>query len=292
MKKILFLFSFLFALHLYAQQDLKWLKIKKYKVATLSDSLKETSGLTFFREKLYTINDGGNSSEIFEIDKKSGKILNKIKIPVVNKDWEAITTDEEDLYVADFGNNYGNRKDLKIYRISLDSLNVNPKITSEINFFYQGQDNFTSKPHRHNFDAEALVYNGYNLSIFTKEWVSSNVTKYFASSSLNEDETQEVQKINQYKIGYLVTDASYYLGKLYLIGYSKKMEVYLTVFPNNGDFSQKPQKYYLGSTSSLGQVEGIAVNADGIFISAEAFNLKIFQAKQALYFIPWKDFGK
>ena len=59
MQKILFLFSFLFALNLYAQQDTKWLKIKKYKVATLSDSLKETSGLTFFRDKLYTINDGG-----------------------------------------------------------------------------------------------------------------------------------------------------------------------------------------------------------------------------------------
>ena len=72
------------------------------------------------------------------------------------------------------------------------------------------------------------------------------------------------------------------------------MEVYLSVFAEQNGlfFNKKPQKYYLGSTSSIGQVEGIAVNADGIFISAEAFNLKIFQAKQALYFIPWKGFGK
>jgi hypothetical protein len=53
----------------------------------------------------YHLNDGGNTNEIFEIDKNSGKILNKIQTNFPNKDWEAITNDGENLYIGDFGNN-------------------------------------------------------------------------------------------------------------------------------------------------------------------------------------------
>ena len=138
MKKILALFSFFFVLNFSAQQDLKWLKINKYKVATLSDSLKETSGLTFFNGKLYTFNDGGNSSEIFEIDKSSGKILDVIKTDLKNKDWEAITSDSTNTYIGDFGNNAGTRKDLKIYKIPFkDSVKIDS--IQEIPFFYPEQ---------------------------------------------------------------------------------------------------------------------------------------------------------
>ena len=34
-----------------------------------------------------------------------------------NVDWEDITQDETHIYIADFGNNNGNRTDLKIYKI-------------------------------------------------------------------------------------------------------------------------------------------------------------------------------
>ena len=78
MKKLLFFLSFLISLHSFSQKTEK-LALRKYKIATLSDSLKETSGLTFLKDKLYTLNDGGNTNEIFEIDKNSGKILSKLK---------------------------------------------------------------------------------------------------------------------------------------------------------------------------------------------------------------------
>ena len=68
MNRLLLFFALLLFADGFAQQA-DFLKIGRYRVAYLSDSLKETSGLTFFREKLYTINDGGNSSEVFEIDK-------------------------------------------------------------------------------------------------------------------------------------------------------------------------------------------------------------------------------
>ncbi len=286
MKKILFLFSFLFALNLYAQQDLKWLKIKKYKVATLSDSLKETSGLSFFREKLYTINDGGNSYEVFEIDKSSGKILNVIKTDLKNKDWEAITSDSTNIYIGDFGNNAGTRKDLKIYKIPFkDSVKIDS--IQEIPFFYPEQKDFEPKNINNDFDAEAMIFLNGKIHLFTKEWISKSVTHY--SVNPNVFVQQPAEKIESFKTDFVVTDASYFDKKLYLVGYTKNTEVFLSIFGETEPgifFNQKPVKYYIGSSLSVGQIEGISVNEDGIYISGEEFKSPLGKVKQSLYFIP------
>ena len=78
MKKFILAFLFFSFLFSFSQKTEK-LALRKYKIATLLDSLKETSGLTFLKDKLYTLNDGGNTNEIFEIDKNSGEILSKLK---------------------------------------------------------------------------------------------------------------------------------------------------------------------------------------------------------------------
>lgn len=286
MKKILFLFSFLFALNLYAQQDTKWLKIKKYKVATLSDSLKETSGLTFFRDKLYTINDGGNSSEVFEIDKSSGKILDVIKTDLKNKDWEAITSDSTNTYIGDFGNNAGTRKDLKIYKIPFkDSVKIDS--IQEIPFFYPEQKDFEPKNINNDFDAEAMIFLNGKIHLFTKEWISKSVTHY--SVNPNVFVQQPAEKIESFKTDFVVTDASYFDKKLYLIGYTKNTEVFLSVFDETEPgvfFKEQPRKYYLGSSLVIGQIEGIAVDESGIYISGEEFRTPLGTAKQAFYFVP------
>ena len=86
MKKLFIFLSFLFSIYSFSQK-LEKIPLRKYKIATLSDSLRETSGLTFFNDKLYTFNDGGNPNLVFEIDKYSGKILNKLQTNFPNKDW-------------------------------------------------------------------------------------------------------------------------------------------------------------------------------------------------------------
>lgn len=284
MKKLFLLFSFFFVLNVSAQQDFRWLKLKNYKIAKLSDSLKETSGLVFRNNKLYTFNDGGNTSEIFEIDKKTGKILNKIKTNLKNFDWEAIATDSVNFYIGDFGNNWGTRRDLKVYKYQNDGNSV------EIPFNYPEQNDFSQKPQANNWDAECLILKDGNLHIFTKEWQSNKTTHYKISP-----ENQNAAKLEAYNLGYLATDASYFSGKLYIVGYTKKAEVFLTVFSEDSNglfFSAKPEKFYLGMATKLGQVEGVAVNNDGIYISAEEFNVKIFHVKQSLYFVPRGNFEK
>lgn len=288
MKKYIVLFSILISLSFSAQQDYDWFKINKYRTAVLSDSLKENSGLEFFQNRLFTINDGGNSSEIFEINKETGKIKNVFKTNLINRDWEAIASDSTNLYIGDFGNNVGSRKDLVIYKIPFtDSLDL--KEITKIPFYYPEQKDFTPKNLNNNFDAEAMILLNGQIHVFTKEWAARSTTHYTVDPTISEK--QSAQKAEFYNAGYVVTDAAYFEQKLYLIGYTKKAEVFLTIFNESEPgifFSNKPNKYYLGSSINLGQIEGIAVDKTGIYISGEEFNLPIIKVKPYLYFIPFE----
>lgn len=287
MKNLIFLFT-LFFFQLGFSQQTEFLKIKNYKVATLSDSLRETSGLNFFKGKLYTFNDGGNSSEIFEIDKSSGKILQTFKTNLKNKDWEAITSDSANIYIGDFGNNLGTRKDLKIYKIGLDSVDSASSVNNaqELIFFYPEQKDFTPKNTNNDFDAEAMIFLHGKIHVFTKEWVARNTSHFTINPNVFEQ--QPAEKTEVFNTDFVVTDASYFDKKLYLIGYTKKTEVFLAVFKESEQgifFSANPQKYYLGSALTIGQIEGIAVNEDGIYISSEEFRSPLGKVKQSFYFI-------
>ncbi len=282
MNRLLLFFALLLFADGFAQQA-DFLKIGRYRVAYLSDSLKENSGLSFRNGKLYTMNDGGNSSEIFEIDKSSGKILKTIETGLTNIDWEAIASDSLHFYTGDFGNNAGTRKDLKIYKIPYD----NTVAAQEIPFFYPEQQDFSRKVINNDFDAEAMIVLNGKIHVFTKEWVSKSTTHYVLNPELADN--QPAEKTESFRTGFVVTDAAYFDGKLFLIGYTKNTEVFLSVFKESEPgvfFSKQPKKYYLGSSLSVGQIEGIAVDESGVYISGEEFRTPFGTAKQAFYFIP------
>ena len=282
MNRLLSFFVFFLFANGFAQQT-DFLKIGKYRVSYLSDSLKENSGLSLRKGKLYTMNDGGNSSEIFEIDKSSGKILKTIKTGLTNIDWEAIASDSLHFYAGDFGNNAGTRKDLKIYKIPYE----NTVAAQEIPFFYPEQQDFSRKVINNDFDAEAMIVLNGKIHVFTKEWVSKSTTHYVLNPELADN--QPAEKTESFRTGFVVTDAAYFDGKLFLIGYTKNTEVFLSVFKESEPgvfFSKQPKKYYLGSSLSVGQIEGIAVDESGVYISGEEFRTPFGTAKQAFYFIP------
>ena len=286
MNRLLLFFALLLFADGFAQQA-DFLKIGRYRVAYLSDSLKENSGLSFRNGKLYTINDGGNSSEIFEIDKSSGKILKTIKTGLQNHDWEAIASDSLHLYTGDFGNNVGTRTDLRIYKIPFE----NSGETKVISFFYPEQKDFSRKVLKTDFDAEALLILNGKIHVFTKEWSSRSTTHYVLNPEFTEN--QAAEKTESFKTGFFVTDAAYLQGKLYLIGYTKNTEVFLSVFDETEPgvfFKEQPRKYYLGSSLVIGQIEGIEVDENGVYISGEEFRTPLGTAKQAFYFIPADKF--
>ncbi|WP_291890346.1 hypothetical protein [Chryseobacterium sp.] len=236
-------------------------KIRKYRVNYLDAKVQETSGLSMLNEKLYTFNDSGNTPDLFELNKDNGEIIRIFKTNLTNIDWEALTNDGENFYVGDFGNNAGTRKDLTIYKISYKKLheaNANQVSFSEtaldatsIPFFYPEQTDFTPKNLKTDFDAEAMIFLDGKIHLFTKEWASKSTTHYTVDPTISEK--QEAKKIEAFKTNFVVTDAAYFDKKLYLVGYTKKTEVFLNIFRETEPgifFKEDPERFYLGSALS------------------------------------------
>ena len=287
----LFILHFLLISFLGFSQKIEKLSLKKYKIAILSDSLQESSGLTNLDGRLFSFNDSGNTSEIFEIKAGSSYIEKTFQTGLRNIDWEAITNDGENFYVGEFGNNLGTRKDLKIYQIPFrnDSLIVDSIKT--IPFFYPEQTDFTPKNINNNFDAEAMIFSDGNIHLFTKEWITKTVSHYVINKNLTEN--QPAKKLESFDTGFVVTDASVFENKLYVVGYTKNASVYLMIFEKDETgnlFFNKPlKKFSLGRAFSIGQIEGITATDKGVYISGERFSIKIKKVPQSLYFIPFKD---
>lgn len=296
MKKLFLIITLIIIQSAFSQQT-DFLKIKKYRVNYLNDKIKETSGLNILNGKLYTFNDSGNPAELFEIDKKSGEIIRTLKTNLINTDWEALANDGENFYIGDFGNNTGTRKDLMIYKVPYERLDESNVIKipgseraldgTKILFYYPEQTEFISKNIKNDFDAEAMIYLNGKLHIFTKEWVSKATSHYIVDPEISE--LQKAEKIETYKTGFVVTDASYFDKKLYLIGYTRKTEVFLDIFTETEPgifFKEKPKHYYLGTALALGQIEGISADESGIYISGEKFRSPLGSTKPSFYFIP------
>ncbi|BEV03716.1 hypothetical protein [Chryseobacterium gambrini] len=286
MKKLFLILTLTISTFSFSQQA-ELFKIRKYRIGNLDDKVKETSGLSLMNGKLYTFNDSGNSPELFELDKSTGQIIGTTQINGKNKDWEALTNDGKNFYIGDFGNNGGTRKDLEIYKVPFEDNSSKNDSVKVISFEYPEQQEFIPKYSETDFDAEAMIYLNGKIHLFTKEWGSKSTSHYLIDPEISEK--QKVQKIENYKTGFMVTDASYFNKKLYLIGYTKKTEVFLDIFDEAEPgifFKQNPKHYYLGSALSIGQIEGIAVDETGIYISGEKFHSPIGGGKQSLYFIP------
>ncbi|WP_428069464.1 hypothetical protein [Chryseobacterium gambrini] len=286
MKKLFLILALTISTFSFSQQA-ELFKIRKYRIDNLEDKVKETSGLSLMNGKLYTFNDSGNSPELFELDKSTGQIIGTIQINGKNKDWEALANDGKNFYIGDFGNNGGIRKDLEIYKVPFEDNSSKNDSVKLISFEYPEQQEFIPKYSETDFDAEAMIYLNGKIHLFTKEWGSKSTTHYLIDPEISEK--QKAQKIENYKTGFIVTDASYFNKKLYLIGYTKKTEVFLDIFDEAEPgifFKQNPKHYYLGSALSIGQIEGIAVDETGIYISGEKFHSPIGGGKQSLYFIP------
>lgn len=290
MKRIFYILLVFLSFQISAQKT-QSLNLKKYKIAILSDSLRETSGLANIDGRLFSFNDSGNTSEIFEIKAGSSYIKKTVRTGLKNIDWEAITNDRENFYIGEFGNNLGTRKDLKVYQIPFRNDSLITDSIKTIPFFYPEQTDFTPKNINNNFDAEAMIFLDGNIHLFTKEWITNTVSHYVIDKNLTEN--QPAQKLESFDTGFVVTDASVFENKLYVVGYTKKASVYMMIFEKdeagNLFFNKPIKKYSLGRAYNVGQIEGITATEKGIYISGERFSIKIKKVPQSLYFIPFED---
>ncbi|MFT7071401.1 hypothetical protein [Patiriisocius sp. Uisw_017] len=120
---------------------------------------------------LWMIEDAGNNATVYTYNIQSKKMGPEYPITrAKNKDWEDITSDQNgNLYIGDFGNNEGKRKDLKIYKLSgIASAKSNDSITSIIEFKLEDQTKFPPKKKNLNVDIEGFFYHKNFLYLFTR----------------------------------------------------------------------------------------------------------------------------
>ena len=251
-------------------------------VADLSDDdLAENSALSLFNETLWTINDGGNNTVIYELD-TTGSIIREVYVEGVNNtDWEAVTQNEAHLFIGDFGNNSGVRQDLNIIKINKSDLlnNISDTVFGQTLFFkYGDQDDFSGPTNAHNYDCEAFIATADSLYLFSKNWQNQEVRKYVLPFEWAGE--YEAVYTESYDVGGLITDATIdpISNNIVLLGYYdlgpgiyNSFVLLLWDFSSGNVFSGNKRKLEIGNMLTLGQTEGICLRPSSFkgYISSE-----------------------
>lgn len=223
-------------------------------VAPLPSVLKECSGMVDLGDGLFAgTNDSGNAAEIYVFHIAGGpESARKVTIKgAVNHDWEELAADDEYIYIGDFGNNSGTRKDLTIYRIQrLDLLREPLARADKIEFTYPEQKKF--KPsNTHNFDCEAMVCVGDSLFLFTKNRGNAKTDLYSLPKVPGQYKANHMARFDA---DGLITGAGYRINdhkaRLALIGYTTEDKGYhpfvILFSPLSGrDFFKAPAQRYM-----------------------------------------------
>ena len=188
-------------------------------ICTLPEIISETSGLVYINGKLLTHNDSGGEPALYEIDTTNGNITGKIIISnAVNTDWEDMCSDSNYIYIADIGNNYGDRTDLRIYKVAIDSVLQKDTISADIiNFEYADQTDFTPNQYHTNYDAEAIISYNDSLYIFTKNWENKWTNIY---SLPKQPGNYSIDKKDSINAQGLITGSTINNNKIVLTGYT------------------------------------------------------------------------
>ncbi len=259
-------------------------------LCSLNDAIIETSGLIYVNNTLITHNDSGDVPALYEIDTTNGEIKRKVIIRNAGHiDWEDISNDDHFIYVGDFGNNFGSRKDLCIYKVSIEDYFAaqNDSIDAElISFSYKDQKSFKHNPSYTNYDAEAVMSYNDSLYIFTKNW-GDNLSYIY--SCPKEPGTYTLSIVDCINPKGLVTGATYNPDNhaILLSGYVFFFPI-LTEIKNftGNNFSDGQIRRLMLAKKGSTQIEGISViNQDTYFFSSEANRL----GKASLYSLSDKD---
>lgn len=227
----------------------------------LTDTLNETSGLAIFQGQWYSHNDGGNSATIYQIT-PFGKIYNAHPINQPNTDWEDLTFSDSFGFLGDFGNNSGNRQDLKILKFKAQKMTTSASADTleaeVIAFNYADQSNFNATSNATPFDCEALIFWNDSLHLFAKNWSSGYTKRYVLPTKTG---NYSVAPRDSLLLNFLVTGAAVFQNRIALIGYDRSGNGFLELlwdFPYNQPFLGNKRKIRLGSFISTGQIESVA----------------------------------
>lgn len=167
----------------------------------------ESSGLIYLNHRFWTQNDHGDLN-LYGFTFEQPLAVETIELRGLrNIDWEEIAQDDNYLYVGDIGNNYGNRRNLLIYKIEKSSLGEEILRYEIILLRYEDQVYFgrRSRP-GFGFDSEAFILKGDFIYVFTKEIHSLRTSVYRIP---NQAGVQVAEKISGFNAKGMITGAMY-----------------------------------------------------------------------------------
>ena len=239
-------------------------------VIELPDVLDESSGLVVSGNGEYlSHNDSGGKTAIYKFNLK-GDLIDVNEIPgTENRDWEELAKDEDYLFIGDFGNNYGTRDNLRVYKVPLDTRMAGSNVQADvIGFSYTEQNNY-SRRNNHNFDCEAMISKGDSLYLFTKHRGDARTNVYVLPKTPG---SYTISTRASFDTGGQITAADYREGQLVLLGYEYDRGTFkpfiwlFTDFDGNAFFSGKSKRSDL---PMLAQTEAVAFENDAILFTTE-----------------------
>lgn len=252
--------------------------------------LDETSGIEKAKNKIWTFNDSGGGNKLYRIDTATGAVVQTITVTnASNVDWEDIAVSTKHIYIGDIGNNNGNRTNLRVYKIPLTKIKDTTTVVtaSIINYVYEDQTDFTSKPDNNNYDCEALIFFNDSLHLFSKNWVDKQ-TKHYVLSAIPGNRVAKIREA--LNAGFLITGADITAKSvLTLIGYDNTGVAPISMwmcfdFSNGFFFNGNKRKFNIDNALSMGQVEAVQLNDNGSgYISNERFTKFVFNVPPRLY---------
>lgn len=252
-------------------------------IPELPESLMEMSGLLVYRDLFWGFNDSGGKNVLYACDKGGGLVMEVEIENAGNDDWESITQDEEHIYIGDFGNNRGDRQNLRVYKIRKKDIHNerHQKVKAEqIAFEYESQQSFASPVSGTPFDCEAMAFYDGRLQLFSKNWKDRITKHYQLPVTSGKYRLKADESFNTHG---LVTGADFSPeGKTLALLQYENWKTYLwlfTDFEGTAFLQGNSQCIYLENLDRA-QAEGVSfLNKDTVLISCEetkSFKQQIF----------------
>jgi len=235
---------------------------------------RETSGLVCTVDGFISINDSGNRAELQQLD--AGLRLTSVPLALDNIDWEALAANGDQVYIADSGNNRGQRSNGFIHRIHYQPEKAKVEVLPSLTYRFASYPVSQPEPYRHDFDAEALAYADDSLWLFSKSW-DSGVSQVYRLDPQSTDLQELTAQAQITGLPGLVTDAVYLpeSAQFVLTGY-QNYQHNLLKFALQGEFNafvavtdRQFQLQQLIPLPGAGQLEGICARGGQIWLSQE-----------------------
>lgn len=266
-----------------------------YQPVLVSDSLSakvnEQSGMMWYKNLFWVINDSDCEPKLYAYN-NTGEIIKEVRISnAKNIDWEDLADDQDYIYIGDFGNNFGCRKDLRVLKLKKKDIggselsNIDADV---IDVEWADQEDFSKRLQNHDFDCEAFLSYGDSLFFFSKNWANYKTRMYSASKNIG---AQKLKAKTEFNVDMLVTgaDISSDGELLALVGYKNYLSyiILFSEFEGTDFFGGKSIRIDLSPMGGA-QTEGIIFGEnDSLFISTEQTKLP-----QSIYKVEYEQWIK